>query len=895
MTDADTRAPTAHQPFGVLLCVLRKRARLTQKQLGAATGYSEGQICRFEKGRKPPSMETLLASFVPALRLQGQAETIRQLLASAAQSRGEEHGAQPRLEHNSGLVEATAILEGRGALNPPHTATPLLGRAHDLDACFRLFARPDVRLLTITGPAGVGKSRLAIALSEAITHERRFDIYWLSTPALDRTTLFLKAVAQSLGLPVDRVNTLSDVAEVIGARPVTLILDGLEHLLMQGIESTHAGFSAMLARAPNLRIVCTSRLPLGAPGEHVFHTRPFDKPVWSPDASLEIFAKQPAIDLFLRTARMTATRFELTRDNANDIAAICAHVDCLPLAIELAAARVKLFAPNAILNRLTSNELGSLQMLTSATASGEARHRSLGDALNLSSALLDDRLRAIYARFGVFHGGCDLAFACDVCGATLDDLERLIDHNLIRAEPQPDGEPRLIMLETVRTHALDMLIQSGAEAETRAAHARYLASALAQAAADPERSRPSDWRLAHANVRAALNWLITHDVDGAFAMAIDAYHAYWYSEGYFFESRAWFERLLNTSPARSDDAYGVALRLSGVIAARQGDHAAAIEKLTRSERIEARDTASRHYFDSVYELAWAHHTRGEFDQSGPRFARCSDLAEQADDDELRGRAAIGLGTLAEHCERDCVKANQHYTRAARLMMNTAHHEIYVTARSLSAMSWLWLDRLDLAGHECHLIFEDTDAPVTSEIYGWLLSSMSTIAYFQGDESLAVKAAQEAYAIFHNRGIRLGECVQLLNLARIDLRNRRDVDAAVRLRAGFKLARAINSNLMIARLMAAVGRLCHLNERHEAAAISLAASQAFLMASTGALIPADDRELKRDVADVSHKLGHERAAALFAAAAELTFEQAAGLSIELLLPYDPSPRDWRSRR
>jgi predicted ATPase/DNA-binding XRE family transcriptional regulator len=881
--------PRSEQPFGALLCTLRKRARLTQKQLGLATGYSEGQICRFEKGRKPPTIETLLGSFVPALRVQGQPETIRQLLSAAAQQRGDDQ-APPAIEHDRGLIEANAILEGRGTLSPPFTPAPLIGRARELDACKRLLAQPDLRLLTITGPPGVGKTRLTASLAQALNEEGKSNVYWLSAAALDRTTLFITAVANSFGLSTDRVNTMRDVAEVIGGQRVVLFLDGLEHLMLQGIEITRTAFTDMLATAPNLKLVCTTRVPLAAPGEHVFRVLPFDKPTWSPGADLAVLAKQPALDLFVRTARMTSSQFELTADNAEDIAAICAHIDGLPLAIELAAARVKLFAPRAILKRLVSNELGNLQMLSSAAQAGEARHRSLAEALNLSSALLDEHQRDIYARFSIFQGGCDMTCACALCGASIEDFERLIDHNLIKIETQADGEPRLTMLETVRSHALEMLIQSGAETAMRDAHAHYFARRLAQDAAEPNNTRRSAWRLEHANVRSALTWLIAHDEDRAFALAIDAYHAYWFPEGYFVETRAWFERLLALNRNRNDATYGIVMRLAGIITTRQGDHAAAIELLRSSERIASQNPNSPEYFWSSFELAWAHIAHGEYVQSGPLFSRCAALADDLGDNALRGRAAAGLGSVAEHVLRDYAQANRHFQNAATLLTGTRDYEGLVTARALAALSWMWLDRLDLAKHECHLIIEYDNIANHADGYAWLLSSLSTIAYFQQDDALAISTAEEAYRLFHNRGVRLGESVQQLNLARVDIRNKRNRSAAARLRAGFKLARAVNSSFMITRLMASVGRLCIANEHYETAAISLAAAEAFLKSAPGKLIPADQREIDADIAHVRERLGGELASSLFAAAADLTFEQAIGLSIEVLIAFDESPRN-----
>jgi predicted ATPase/class 3 adenylate cyclase len=440
----------------------------------------------------------------------------------------------------------------------PVPATPLVGRDDDLGRLRAAISRPGVRLVTLTGPGGVGKTRLSLAAAAAAEHAFPHGVFFTALAAVRDTDVMWKALASDLDVDGDGS---AAVMEHLRNRRMLLVLDNLEQLGGAGEVA-----AALLAAAPGLVMLATSRGPLHVPGEHEFPVPPLEVPQ---DGDLAAVTDCAAARLFAQQAAMVRPGFVITADNAADVAAICRRLDGLPLAIELAASRIRLLAPRALLARL-----GSRLGLATAEAGRPHRQQTLRNIVAWSYDLLPPDAAQVFRRMSVFAGGCDLDALAAVAGlddgdlAGPDPLELvagLQDVSLITVTEGADGEPRLGMLETIREYALERLEQdddSGGARRRHAAHYAAVAERAREQIEGPGQLAALDRLEAeHDNLRAALAWSLEtpsagqagHPERGERAVIalrlVQALAPFWYQHGHATEGRRWLQQAMDMGSA----------------------------------------------------------------------------------------------------------------------------------------------------------------------------------------------------------------------------------------------------------------------------------------------------------------------------------------------------------
>jgi len=424
-------------------------------------------------------------------------------------------------------------LRSLDATNLPIASSALVGRVSELDELVATLSN-GTRLLTVTGPGGTGKTRLALQVAAELVGRLRDGVFWVPLGGLSDPGLLPSEVAQTIGAP-------DDLAGFLRGKELLLLLDNFEHLLDAAPDVVR-----LLASSSALRILVTSRAPLRVSGEREFRLEPLP----SGDASA----------LFVERARGVGK--ELSADST--VESICRRLDGLPLAIELAAARTKLLGPEALLERLDS----ALPLLTGGARDAPERQRTLRATIEWSYDLLDPAGQELFARLAVFVGSSPLAASEEVCEAELDALAALVDLSLLK----PVGDDRFLMLETIREYAREKLDESGEADDLRRRHAELFRRLAEDAYAhrfDAEAEWAARLEVDHDDLRAALDWLAAHDADAALELA-GALGWFWLSRGLLEEGRG---RLSDALAASGDggQARARALTALGALTARHGD------------------------------------------------------------------------------------------------------------------------------------------------------------------------------------------------------------------------------------------------------------------------------------------------------------------------------------
>jgi predicted ATPase/tRNA A-37 threonylcarbamoyl transferase component Bud32 len=547
----------------------------------------------------------------------------------------------------------------------PVVATPLVGREAELAEVTSLIEQPAARLVTLTGLGGTGKTRLAL---EAVTtmQDAFGAAYFVELVSVHDPNLVGSAIADSLGVRESPSTPLVEaIARHLEDAPTLIVLDHFEQVLPA---ATLVG--ELLAAVPGLKVVATSRTPLRVRGEREYAVQPLAVPAAGPGA-----ADSPAVLLFAARAQEAKPSFELSEANVEAVAEICRRLEGIPLAIELAAARVKLMTPEQIVGRLGEKRLSFL-------TGGGGGQETLREAIEWSYNLVDDKGKSLFARLGAFVGGASLETAENVAGQplglefgeVLDRIASLVDNGLVRQVEAVDGEPRFKMLETIREFALERLVERGEFDDARDRHLTRFVELAETAEPELTRANQSVWleRLSEENdnIRAALAWSFeSGQVEVGLRLA-GALVRFWSVRGLMTEGRRWLTEAL-AAPADAQPAVlAKAHFAAGFAALGQGDYPEAKPAFERSLALARESGETRLEAQALQQLGWLVMTAGSYEPDHAERAR--ELAGQALElargigDKLVQSGALNILAEVATEEGDDAAANDLYEQSLAL-------------------------------------------------------------------------------------------------------------------------------------------------------------------------------------------------------------------------------------
>lgn len=454
--------------------------------------------------------------------------------------------------------------------------TSLIGREAEVAAVEKLLRQEEVRLLTLTGPGGTGKTRLGLQVASNLLSSFKDGVFFVALSTISDPSLLVSTIAQTLGIKeAGGVSLLQSLRQYLQDKQILLLLDNFEQLL--GAAPVVAD---LLTASPHLKVLVTSRAVLHVQGEQEFPVPSLALPDLKHLPPAENLAQYGAVALFVRRARAAKPSFTMTNENAPAVAEICTRLDGLPLAIELAAARIKLLSPQAMLARLENR----FKLLTGGAQDLPSRQQTMRGAIAWGYDLLAEDEKRLFRQLSIFVGGCTLEAVEAVCNGegdleidVLSGVESLLDKSMLRQKEQADGEPRFTMLETIREYGLECLKESGETETLRRRHANFFL-ALAEGA-EPELTGSRQVELLgqleteHDNLRAALQWM---EAGGEIELGLrlaGALWRFWDVHGYLSEGRKWLEGFLGRAQSSSIPASvrAKATNGAGVLAGTQGD------------------------------------------------------------------------------------------------------------------------------------------------------------------------------------------------------------------------------------------------------------------------------------------------------------------------------------
>jgi predicted ATPase/class 3 adenylate cyclase len=734
--------------------------------------------------------------------------------------------------------------------NLPVQPTTLLGRKQEVRTIGNLLRRDDTRLLTLTGPGGTGKTRLAIQAAAELLDAFADGVWFVDLAPIHDPELVVTTIVHTLGLKETGGQLLSEqLRSYLRPKQLLLLLDNFEQVVDAGPQ-----VADLLASAPQLKVLVTSRVVLHLRGEKEHAVPSLGLPDRHQLPPLVVLSQYAAVELFIQRAQDVKPDFQVTNENAPAVAEICHRLDGLPLSIELAAARIKIFTPHALLKRLEQR----LSVLTGGPRDVPARQQTLRNTIAWSYNLLEAGEQMLFRRLGVFVGGCALDAVEAVCNAErdlpldlTDGVTALVDKSLLRLvegadallAPRVAGESRITLLETIREYALERLVASG-EAETIRRHqAEYYLSLAEQAKPHLYGREQQLWlsRLEqeHDNIRAVLWWsATTGDTEIGLRLA-GALGSFWEIRGYLNEGRSWLGTFLSRSLGLEQTAARVkALISAGSLACRVHDIAAARllfeESLAISQAVG--DVHNRaHALSGLGDVA---RLQGSSTQAEALYQESLSLVRALGDAVATAWVLIDLSTLA-------VDRGESAAARSYLEESLAIHRAHGDKRSMSAA----------------------------------LNNLGEVARYQEDYQQAAIYYTESLSLAQETSYKVGMALALPNLGYVALRQGDTRQAAARFRTGLALAQELGTNQLIADCLAGLGGVAAASGKSGRAARLLGASESLLDTIGATLAPTDQADYVRSMAIAGAQLDKVAFEAAWAEGRAMSMERAIAEAVE----------------
>jgi predicted ATPase len=650
--------------------------------------------------------------------------------------------------------------------NLPVQRTAFIGREHEATALRQLLSRVDVQLVTLNGPGGIGKTRLALQVTGDAATEFPGGVCFVPLSAVSDRALISSTIAQALGVrETGNQSSQESLKEYVSGldQPMLLLLDNFEHLV-----SAAPVITELLTTGPKLKVAVTSQAPLHVYGEHEFPVPPLALPDLKLIPPLEVLSRLPAVALFVERAQAVKREFALTKENAPAVAAICARLDGLPLAIELAAARIKLLSPSAMLARLESR----LNLLTGGARDLPTRQQTLRSTVDWSHGLLNAAEQTLFRRLSVFTGGCTLEGVEAVCDTksdlgldVLDGMASMVDKSLMQQVEQVDVETRFIMLSTIREYALERLAESDDESATRRAHAAYYL-VLAEEGAEDVVAHP-EWfdrfEIEHDNFRTALDHLIrTGDAEWGLRLGA-ALFRFWETREHLTEGRDSIARLLALEGTAARPKLRARLLFAAaVLAGEQGDYASARQLFEESLETCLKLNDNRGVAVALNALAVNARNRGELAVASLLFERCVAIWKDLGDSADIARALSNLANVTK-LQGEYVRASSLYDECLTMFRKAGDGA--GVAWTLNYLGDVAREKADLAA--ARAFCEQSLAAFRQLRDSWgiasALSDLASLSFDQGNDAEARRLYGESIRMFqelgHKRGIaRALECL-----------------------------------------------------------------------------------------------------------------------------------------